>query len=230
MILGLAFGLIFGLAALFCFKILPSKWLCDYGEAVQDIHLPQNRKLPLFAAAICVVLCTVSSAFFGQTTASVFLQISFCITSAVLALITFCDIVYTIIPNELLIICAFAGAPVAFSLGQWYTPFIGAFVGGFVFFAIAFLSKTILKTDAMGMGDVVLAALCGFLTGVYGFIAVCITAIFSAAIVFSLLIILKKISRTDPQPFGPFLALGVIAFLAFLPAWENIALWYLGLL
>ncbi|MEG0396174.1 MAG: hypothetical protein RR612_05560, partial [Oscillospiraceae bacterium] len=86
----------------------------------------------------------------------------------------------------------------------------------------------IYHTDAVGMGDVKLAAAAGFVCGIGGVAAAAIIAIFSAAIVFSVLMLAKKLNKRDNVPFGPYLVFGILAALCFKPELTSLVNLYLS--
>jgi len=85
---------------------------------------------------------------------------------------------------------------------------------GFLWLA-AVLGKKIYKKEAMGGGDVKLAAGIGACLGWEKIFWVIMLAAGIGALSGLLLIILKKKTRTDPIPFGPFLAAGAILLFFF---------------
>lgn len=90
-------------------------------------------------------------------------------------------------------------------------------VAGLFFVLVDRLSLWLLKREGMGMGDAKLAVLVGLLSGpLLTPIAIWLAFAIGAA-VSVVLILLKKKSRRDTIPFGPFLALGGAAVLLFGP-------------
>jgi len=63
-------------------------------------------------------------------------------------------------------------------------------------------------SEAMGMGDVKYALFMGLFLGFPGTIIAGYLAFVIGALVSVILLVLKKVKRTDPIPFGPFLILG----------------------
>lgn len=222
MILGhILYAFIIGAFTAKTFEHLSAKWFCDYGEAVSEKHLKQNRHLNtkqvlIFAAIIAGaegLYCCFSKESYWLN------KLSFSLTIAVLLLIALSDVIYNIIPNELLAIALLFSLPIAFKNG-YMQPITGLLVGGGLLFAVFFIASKLLKKEAMGFGDVLLSALCGFVCGAMGYIIVIFTAVLSAAIVFIVLIAVKKIDKDKPQPFGPFLVTGLILTLCFWPYWQ----------
>ena len=98
---------------------------------------------------------------------------------------------------------------------------IGLFLGGGLFFLVAFLSK-----GGMGGGDIKLIAMIGAFTGWKAvLLTIFISALAGSAIGIILMLFFGK-NRKFPVPFGPFLAVGALCSLF----WgEKIIFWYLHL-
>lgn len=142
--------------------------------------------------------------------------------TSLLLIISFIDIDHYRIPDPLIIIGL--GAGIAFHIFIPFQPIInsllGFVTGGGVLFLIALLSR-----GGMGGGDIKLGTLIGlFLGWKLVLLSLFLAAFFASAAGISLMIIKKK-SRKDPIPFGPFLSIG--AFIALL--WGNhFIFWYIS--
>lgn len=144
---------------------------------------------------------------------------------AALIVITFIDIDYQIIPNEITL----PGIPIGFAssfLLPTITPMeslIGILVGGGTLWAVATIYLLLTRRDGMGLGDVKLLGMMGAFIGWKG---VLIT-IFAASAIGTLVGIAAMLqSRKDMKmaiPFGPFLSIGAIIYLFFGDAIIN---WY----
>ena len=86
---------------------------------------------------------------------------------------------------------------------------LGAGVGAFLFFLLVALSYP----QGMGAGDVKLAGLIGLLVGFPGVLIALWISVVSGGLVAITLLLLRKKTRKDALPFGPFLALGAITVL-----------------
>ncbi len=139
---------------------------------------------------------------------------------SIMLVITFIDIDKLIIPDKItfpgmLLGLLFSLLPGGLSIGE---SVIGLVVGGVVLYLIALLGSLAFKKDAMGGGDIKLAAVIGAFLGWQG---VLITLILSSLVgsVIGLFVISlsskngKKATHTIP--YGPFLALGSIIALFF---------------
>ncbi|WP_054957510.1 prepilin peptidase [Paenibacillus dakarensis] len=124
---------------------------------------------------------------------------------SMLIMITVADLKYMRIPNRILLfflpilgalILIFHVAP----LGQHV---LGALLGGGVMLLLAWFG-------GMGMGDVKLFALCGFVVGFPGVILAFLAACLCGVLVGGILLLLGVIKRRQPIPFGPWLALGTL--------------------
>jgi leader peptidase (prepilin peptidase)/N-methyltransferase len=140
---------------------------------------------------------------------------------SLLLIISFIDIDYYCIPNSLIIVGL--GIGVFFQIFFPYQLFLesigGFFLGGGILFIIALVSR-----GGMGGGDIKLGGLIGFFLGWKMTLLSLFIAAFLSSITGIFFILLKKKSRKDPIPFGPFLSIGT--FISIL--WGNHLLtWYL---
>ncbi len=112
-------------------------------------------------------------------------------------------------------------------LTQWLVHGVAnAAIGGGIGFVL-FLLIAIISRGGMGWGDVKLAALIGLATGFPLILIALIMGAILGAIVAIALIIIKKKSRKEMIPFGPFLSLAAMVTLL----WgSQILNWYLGLM
>ncbi len=143
--------------------------------------------------------------FHHYTFTPAFLQ--FAVLFSLLLVISVIDLERHLIPNRLVLLLL--GWVI---LWQLFFPRIstlsalgGFFTGGFLFLAIALLSK-----GGMGGGDVKLMAVLGLASGLPDVLLVFMLAFFSGALVGVLLIIFKQKTRKSPLPFGPFLSLAFL--------------------
>lgn len=124
--------------------------------------------------------------------------------AAVLLMVSFIDLEHQIIPNKIVFPAMIAGAVLKFGIQP--TSFLAS-VLGFVMAGGFLLVVGLLRKDAMGGGDVKLAALMGLILDSKVIIALFVAFIVGAAAGI-LLILLKIKGRKELIPFGPFLALG----------------------
>jgi leader peptidase (prepilin peptidase) / N-methyltransferase len=117
------------------------------------------------------------------------------------------DIHYMIIPDKILIWFAgiFLLERIFWPLSPWWDSLLGTITGFTLLLVIALISK-----GGMGMGDVKLYALLGF---VLGFKLVLLSFFLSTlfgAVIGSIALIFKIVKRKQPIPFGPFIAAGTL--------------------
>jgi leader peptidase (prepilin peptidase) / N-methyltransferase len=117
------------------------------------------------------------------------------------------DINYMLIPDKILIWFAgiFLLERIFIPLNPWWDSLIGAVAGFVLLLIIALVSK-----GGMGMGDVKLYALLGF---VLGFKLVLLSFFLSTlfgAVIGGFALLFKLVKRRQPIPFGPFIAAGTL--------------------
>ncbi len=146
-----------------------------------------------------------------------------------LVVVTFVDLEHQIIPHAVTL----PGIPVGLLgalLGSGPPPpeaLIGCLAGAGFVYLVALYCEVILDREAMGMGDVNLVAVMGAFLGWRALVVAFLTATVSGSAVSLVLIGLRRRSRRDPIPFGPFLALGAAVALF---VGEPVIQWYLHLL
>jgi leader peptidase (prepilin peptidase)/N-methyltransferase len=163
--------------------------------------------------------------------------------SCVFITIAVIDLEQGIIPNSItypfmiiaLLVTTFMGSGITndIFLIQYFDwrqtlPFLAnlfdAIIGGLLAFFFLLL-VVIISRGGMGIGDVKLAALIGFMTAFPLVILSVFLAIMSGGVVAAILLISRRKNRKDTVPFGPFLCLGALITLL----WGNSILnWYLG--
>jgi leader peptidase (prepilin peptidase)/N-methyltransferase len=146
-----------------------------------------------------------------------------------LIVITFIDIDHQIIPD----IITLPGIPLFF-LASFALPgityidsIIGVFAGGGSLFLVAWIYHLVTKKEGMGGGDIKLLAMIGALIGWQG---VLFTIFVASAVgtISGILVMLKaRKSMKLAIPFGPFLAIGGIAYIFIGP---QLIYWYFNIL
>ncbi len=94
-----------------------------------------------------------------------------------------------------------------FSLWQ---SFLGAFIGFFGVWLIAYLGEKMFKKECMGGGDIKVMAGIGALLGWEGVIITLVLSSFFGLVWVILLILAKKVDEDNSIAFGPFLFIGAI--------------------
>ena len=149
------------------------------------------------------------------------------ILSSALIIIAFIDLNEQIVPD----VISLPGIVIGFII-SFFVPYIsfinsalGVLVGGGIILIIGLAGSVIFKKEAMGGGDVKLAAMIGAFLGWRYIIISLFLGFFLGALVGIVLILSKIKSREDTVPFGPFIVLG--SFITLLCG-EKIISWYIG--
>ena len=166
-------------------------------------------------------------------TASIFTFIyfiyGFSVTTLLLLILTvffviifFIDLKHYIIPNELTFPLMFIGFVKSFdpNLNQELFPnYINSLIGGvfgyFIIWSIIFLYKKIRNKEGMGLGDAKLLSAIGFW---FGWVSIPIVIFFSSLVALATVapsLINKSRNLSAEIPFGPFLIIGCVIFIAF---------------
>ena len=149
------------------------------------------------------------------------------ILSSALIIIAFIDLQEQMIPDVISLPGIVVGLILSFIVP--YISFInsalGALVGGGIILIIAWVGSIIFKKEAMGGGDVKLAAMIGAFLGLRYIIISLFLGFFLGALIGIILIMTKIKKREDAIPFGPFIVLGSLITLL---CGEKILSWYLG--
>ena len=149
------------------------------------------------------------------------------ILSSALTIIAFIDLNEQIVPD----VISLPGIVIGFII-SFFVPYIsfinsalGVVVGGGIILITGLAGSVIFKKEAMGGGDVKLAAMIGAFLGWRYIVISLFLGFFLGALAGIILIISKIKSREDVVPFGPFIVLG--SFFTLL--WgEKIITWYIG--
>jgi len=149
------------------------------------------------------------------------------ILSSALIIIAFIDLNQQIIPD----VISLPGIVIGFVI-SFFVPYIsfinsalGVVIGGGIILIIGLAGSVIFKKEAMGGGDVKLAAMIGAFLGWRYIIISLFLGFFLGALAGIILIMSKIKKREDVIPFGPFIVLGSFITLF----WgEKIISWYLG--
>ena len=187
----------------------------------------RGRISPQYPAveALTALLFLGALASFGTTPRGLLAAAFLC----ALIVVTFVDLEHQLIPHAVTLPGIPIGLLGAMLGGDPSLPeaLIGCLGGAGFVYLVALYCEVILDREAMGMGDVNLVAMMGAFLGWRALIVAFLAATVSGSVVSLTLIALRRRSRRDPIPFGPFLALGaaVALFLG-----DALIQWYLGLL
>lgn len=149
------------------------------------------------------------------------------ILSSALIIIAFIDLNEQIVPDVISLPGIVIGFIISFFVSHisYMNSALGVLVGGGIILIIGLAGSIIFKKEAMGGGDVKLAAMIGAFLG-WRYIMISLFLGFFLGALAGIILILSKIkSREDVIPFGPFIVLG--SFITLL--WgEKIISWYIG--
>lgn len=206
-------GFLAGYGSIYLFNRIPAKWLCDYDEEPDERHLaPRISKYPLAPILSVIFAWAVFRA--GQLS----LVYAFALLPAIwlLVQIAIADLKYRIIPDQYLILLAVTGIGFATMHRSFLYPLLGLVAGAGIMLIIALVGKVISKKESLGFGDVKLMAVCGIVAGIKGILIIFLLSVFSSAITFGVLVVLKKIKMDDEQPLGPFICCAAAVYLIFM--------------
>lgn len=141
---------------------------------------------------------------FGWTSETVLGTLLVCLA----VVVTVSDLKYMLIPNKVLLFFApiFIACNLFLSDLPIWKSIAGSLLGGGLILVVALLSR-----GGMGMGDVKLLVLLGWIVGFPYVLIVLIVAAFLGTIVGGTLLLAGIVQRKQPIPFGPFLAVGALA-------------------
>lgn len=122
----------------------------------------------------------------------------------------FSDLEEMIIPDEIIVVGLAAGLVFNYLKGDAANAMLAAATGYAVFYVIGKVSTFIAKKDALGFGDVKLAAMLGAFLGPAGFWNTFFIAYLSGAVISIPLLLSGAKKREDYIPFGPFLITGAV--------------------
>ena len=150
----------------------------------------------------------------------------YAILSSALIIISFIDLDEQIIPDEISLSGIVLGFLISFFVPyiSYFNSLLGILTGGGIIFLIALAGLAIFKKEAMGGGDVKLAAMIGAFIGWRYIILSLFIGFFIGAVTGIVLILSKVKNKDDIIPFGPFIVLGSILTIL----WgKNLLSWYL---
>lgn len=151
------------------------------------------------------------------------------LAASVMISVFFIDLAHMIIPDSLVIALLLCGLVGMFFDPEyaWYSHLIGLFVGFLFFYGIYALFYYGFHKEALGGGDIKLAAAAGLLLGWERLLLGLILSSVSAAVILAVISRRSGAERDREYPFGPFLTVG---FLLALYVGAPIIRAYLGLL
>ena len=199
-------GILAGHAAVYVFNKIPAQWLSDYGqepsEALKDKFTRRIKGYPWkWTFSGFFMAGSVRLVFFDWAYAAAALALCWALLMIFLA-----DKKYGIVPDQFVVLTAISALGfIPFHGGETLSPLWGALLGGGVMLLSALLGKLIFKKETLGMGDVKLFAAIGLALGSRGTLTVLVLSAVASSVIFSILLLAKKIKRADMLPLGPYI-------------------------
>ena len=228
MMAALLIGCIAGKMTVFAFNRIPAKWLCDYDVEPEKGMWGERIKKKPWETWLMFVFAGVS--VFLMTTYGLLYYIPAIISIWLLLQIAIADKKYMIIPDQHVIALAVAALGFIPFQTSAYELLFGALIGGGSFFLIGLTAKLILKKDTLGFGDVKLLAAVGLFSGMRGIFLILLLTVFSSALFLGIGLLMRRFTKEQEQPLGPFIAASAVAYILFGKLLLIPLNWYLGLL
>ncbi|MFA5104020.1 MAG: prepilin peptidase [Candidatus Margulisiibacteriota bacterium] len=153
-----------------------------------------------------------------------FVSVFYFVFISILIAVAFTDLETQTIHDYLSFSGIIAGLLYGLYSGSLIGSFYGMAIGAGFFFCIRILGQLIYKKEAMGEGDVLLAAMLGAFFGPKGIILSIALSFLIGAIISIVLLATKMKKRGEEIPFGPYLAVSAIIVIF----WgETLWRWYL---
>jgi leader peptidase (prepilin peptidase)/N-methyltransferase len=188
-----------------------SVWLAR-GEGVEPGRKPWQRYGP-------VVLAAVLFGLFAWRVGPHWILLIRSLWVAVLVQVIFFDLEHRLVLDRVLLpaaVLALLLSPVTPGLG-FVPAVLTGLVTGLVFLAIAELGSLVFKAEAMGYGDVKLAAFLGLILGPRPTFNAVVLGVILAGVVAVVLLASRLRGMRDSISYGPFLAAGALTSLFVLP-------------
>ncbi|HAR62959.1 MAG: prepilin peptidase [Candidatus Margulisiibacteriota bacterium] len=152
-------------------------------------------------------------AFYSLGPSFLFLKVVF--LTSILIVITFIDLEFMIIPDELTL--GGSGIGLLFSLfdKSLLPSVLGGLAGAGIIYAIYLLGQLIYQQETIGGGDIKMMLLIGIFIGIKSTLLAIFVAMMLGSIIGVALIALRIKSRKDYIPFGPFLGAGCLIVIYF---------------
>lgn len=219
-IFAIIIGMAIGMSLTYIFKLLPEKWLQDYGFDPKAPNYRKSKRMKIWphgvlAGVFCSAFYVAIILFYPDLLSKncVLHLISFALIVPVLFLVLISDRLNRIIPDQfwvlilifgiLLLISDYTEYTIWFSEeAKWYVSIVnrigGAIVGGGVLWLIGFVAETFTGREAMGQGDMKLLVGCGMATGLYGLVVLIYVAVI-IGVLFAIPLLIKKSIRQKKE-------------------------------
>ncbi len=190
----------------FKIPLLSFLWLkgrCHFCGAAISLRYPLIETLTGVITALAYVKLGLGGAFVFYLT--------FAYSLIVLA---FIDLEHQILPNRILGFLMIAGIVenAFFRVVPFGEAFWGTLGAGGGMLLVALLGRVVFGKEALGMGDVKLAAVAGFYLGGHMIIYALFFSFFIAFLALMLMQLLGRRQRKDYIPLGPFMSIALIVF------------------
>lgn len=198
-------GVLLTWLAYFIINKVPASWLCDYDET-PSAELLSGKRVRFARSGIILSVITVVSLVLCRLQFNKGYDIYFGAFALIIfftLMIAVCDLKYTIIPDQFTIAVAVLGILISvYDLVRgfgilhtaWWSPLVGAAIGGGMMLLIDFIGMLIYKKTGMGFGDVKLFAAVGIITGFPGTIYAIAISLVTGVLMFVVLFIARKAS------------------------------------
>lgn len=234
-LLGIA-GAVLGGSLPWWFDLAPDTWLTEYGEESPAEVVGRPRIARRWAAPLAVALGVVGYLLGTLMPApEVLLAL---LAAIILFAVIASDLLYTIVPDQAVVALVGIGAASA-ALRGWAadavlpalgSALLGGIVGATALAAVALIGSRVAGRDAMGFGDVKLAAAMGVVLGFPQIVTALVIAVLGAGVWFGALMLARRLERGDAAPFGPFLASATLITLLAAGLIRTFIDWYVSLL
>jgi leader peptidase (prepilin peptidase)/N-methyltransferase len=175
----------------------------------------------VYTEILTAVLFVLSFFMFGFTADSIFT----CIFVSLIILVTFSDLETQIIPDQASFIGITAGLIYGWTKGRFISSLIGLILCAAIMYGIYKIGTRVYKKEAMGGGDIKLAAFFGAFFGLQNGLLCLFLSFMVGAVISSAYIVVAGKGRHDEVPFGPAMT---VAALITLFLGGKIWAWYLG--
>lgn len=197
-------GVLAGHGAVYVFNKIPASWLCDYDQEpsaeLKDPYIQRVKGFPwklVFSGFFTAGL--INTVMYDWRFAAATLV--FCWA---LLLIAIADHKYGIIPDQFVILAAVSAMGFIAFHDQFWQSAAGAGLGAGIMLLVSLVGRLLFRKESLGFGDVKLFGAIGLALGVKGVLTVMVMASISSSLIFSVLLIKKKIKVTDFKPLGPY--------------------------
>ncbi|MFC1713138.1 prepilin peptidase [Candidatus Poribacteria bacterium] len=192
---------------------------------------PRYMIVELLTAGLFVLMVHKSLALYNGVLPIALGIAATCIFAAMLVVISFIDLEFTIIPNKIVypglivgLLFAIGMAAVHKDMGLLISRLLGFAIGGVAILFIVIVGSAIFRKQAMGVGDVKLMAMIGIFLGPWPHLAMTLLAASIFGTIVGIILMMARKKKMDSAiPFGPFLAIGALLSLLY---GEAIWSWY----